>query len=157
MNPGAKAVIDVIGVGTGPFDRLKELNLMDRIVPFNAGSGAKDQHGNDLVDSSGGLKFINKRAAAWWGLRERLDPARESEVMLPPDPKLTGDLVSPQYHMTSTGKIQIEAKQQISQRLGRSTDDGDACIQAFWEELYSPPAAAVSVDPPTNLSAERKS
>ena len=160
--PKAKAIVDVIGVGTGPFDRLKEhveekKIKPEQIVPFNAGSAAKDSRGNDLVDMSGELKFLNKRAAAWWGLRERLDPARDSEVMLPNDPKLIGDLVSPQYHMTSAGKLQVEDKGHIRQRLQRSTDDGDACIQAFWDEPYSPPAAGVSVDSPSVIGPERRS
>ncbi len=33
----------------------------------------------------------------------------------------------------SGGKILVESKDEIRKRLGRSTDDGDAVVQAFYE------------------------
>jgi hypothetical protein len=36
--------------------------------------------------------------------------------------------------MTSGGKVQVESKDEIRKRLGRSTDSGDAVVQAFWVE-----------------------
>ena len=35
--------------------------------------------------------------------------------------------------MTSSGKIQIESKDEIRKRLGRSTDSGDAVVQACFD------------------------
>ena len=32
----------------------------------------------------------------------------------------------------SGGKVQVESKKDIHKRIGRSTDDADAVIQAFW-------------------------
>ena len=63
-------------------------------------------------------------------MREILE---EEPVALPPDDKLTGDLTAPHWRVVSGGKIQVEAKEEIRKRLGRSTDDGDAVVQAFWE------------------------
>lgn len=128
---GGYAVVDVIGVGAGVVDRLAELGLP--VVPFNAGEGT------DVRDSSGMLAFLNKRAAAWWALREFLDPANGSKVCLPPDDMLTGDLTAPKWWETSRGLIQIEAKKDIKKRLGRSTDRGDAVVMCF----YTPPIAEV--------------
>jgi hypothetical protein len=34
----------------------------------------------------------------------------------------------------SGGKIQIESKDDIHKRIGRSTDDGDAAVMAFYQE-----------------------
>jgi hypothetical protein len=34
--------------------------------------------------------------------------------------------------MTSSGAVQVESKDEIRKRLGRSTDDGDAVVMAFW-------------------------
>ncbi len=89
-------------------------------------------------DGSGELGFANKRSAAWWHLRELLDPAGGHQIALPPDDLLTGDVTAPHWRMTSSGKIQVESKEEIKKRLGRSPDDGDAVVMAFWEK----PAAA---------------
>jgi hypothetical protein len=77
---------------------------------------------------------VNKRSAAWWYLRELLDPANGHGIALPPDDLLTGDLTAPHWRITSGGKVQVESKDEIRKRLGRSTDDGDAVVMAFWEE-----------------------
>lgn len=123
---GGEAVVDVIGIGSGVVDRLRELG--HRTVGFNAGEGT------DLVDSSGELGFARKRSAAWWHMREILDPASGCPVALPPDDLLTGDLTAPKWRVTSTGRIQVESKDEIRKRLGRSTDSADAVIQSFWPE-----------------------
>ena len=69
-----------------------------------------------------------------WNLRELLDPAGGHEIALPPDDQLTGDLTAPHWKMTSAGRVQVESKEEIRKRLGRSTDAGDAVAMAFWEE-----------------------
>jgi hypothetical protein len=120
----AVAVVDVIGIGAGVVDRLREQSA--NVVAFNASEGTS------RMDSSGELGFVNARAAAWWSLREMLDPDSAVEVALPPEDLLTGDLTAPKWRVSSGGRIQIESKEEIRKRLGRSTDDGDAVAQAFW-------------------------
>jgi hypothetical protein len=95
------------------------------IEGFNASEGTKER------DKSGEIGFVNKRAAAWWALRELLDPAGDGEIALPPDDELTGDLTAPQWTVQSGGRILIESKDDIRKRLGRSTDAGDAVVMAF--------------------------
>jgi len=128
-DPEAVAVVDVIGIGSGVVHRLQEQGC--KVRPFNAGAGSKAK------DISGELGFINVRAAAWWSLREQLDPSRDSDLALPPDDLLTGDLTAPKWRVQSGGKIQVESKDDIKKRIGRSTDDGDAVMQAYWEERSS--------------------
>ena len=120
----ARAIIDVIGVGAGVYDRLWEQGYT--VEPFNAAAST------DFRDVSGELGFVNCRSAAWWHLRELLDPARGSGIALPPDDLLTGDLTAPRWRVTSGGRIQVEGKDDIRKRLGRSTDSGDAVMQALW-------------------------
>jgi len=55
-------------------------------------------------------------------------------VALPPDDLLTGDLTAPHWRVMSNARIQVEGKDEIKKRLGRSTDDGDAVVMAFWED-----------------------
>jgi hypothetical protein len=129
-------------------DRLREMGR--EVVAFNASEAARDQYGHAVRDRSGEIGFVNKRAAAWWNMRELLDPANQSRVALPPDDLLTGDLVAPHYRLVSGGNLQVESKDEIHKRLGRSTDDGDAVVQAFWVEVIASWAAGnqiSAVDP----------
>ncbi|MGW7001417.1 hypothetical protein ACWGCW_00970 [Streptomyces sp. NPDC054933] len=121
---GMTAVVDVIGIGAGVVDRLREQRMP--VDGFNASAGTRRK------DSSGELGFVNSRAAGWWNLREILDPASGSEVTLPPDDLLLGDLTAPHWRVASGGRIQVESKDDIKKRIGRSTDDGDAVVMAFW-------------------------
>ena len=51
-------------------------------------------------------------------------------LALPPDDYLVGDLTAPRWHQRTAG-LQIESKDEIRKRLGRSTDVGDAIVHAF--------------------------
>lgn len=119
---GGKATIDVIGIGAGVFDRLREQKK--KVVAFNAAEGTTKR------DKSRELGFVNCRSAAWWAMREILET---EPIALPPDDLLIGDLTAPTWRVVSGGKIQVESKDEIRKRIGRSTDDGDAVIQAFWD------------------------
>lgn len=127
------AVVDVIGIGAGVVDRLREEG--HPVIAFNAAERS------EKTDRSGELHFANKRAEVWWGMRERLDPAFNPTVCLPPHDLLIGDLTAPKWRVLSGGKILVEAKADIKKRLGRSTDHGDAVVQSFYvpppvEETY---------------------
>lgn len=130
-DPERVAHVDVIGVGGGVVDRLRETK--QKVEAFNSSESS------DRTDRSKELGFLNKRAAAWWHLREILDPAFDSKVMLPPDDALIGDLTAPRWRVTSTGKIQIESKDDIRKRIGRSTDDGDAVVMGLWGSSFVAP------------------
>jgi len=124
----AYAMIDMIGIGSGPYDQLRE-RFDSRAQPFNAGEST------NMRDRSKELEFADKRSAAWWHMRELLDPAYDSDVALPPCDVLTGDLTAPKRgRMTGGGKLRVESKDDLRKpsRLGRSTDDGDAVVQAFF-------------------------
>jgi hypothetical protein len=117
------AVIDAIGVGTGVVDRLREQGIT---VDAFMGSGKPK-----YKDKTGEITFLNRRAEAWWGLRDLLNPAFGFEIAIPDLPSLTGDLVAPRWDQTSSGFIKIEDKDDVRKRLGRSPDEGDAAVMAF--------------------------
>jgi hypothetical protein len=121
----ALPIVDVLNMGKGVVDRLREMGRP--VVAFNASAGSKKR------DSTNEFGFVNCRAAAWWNMRELLDPESLADIALPPDDLLIGDLTAPRWKVMSGGNIQIESKEDIKKRIGRSTDDGDAVIQAFWE------------------------
>ena len=87
----------------------------------------------DMRDKSRELGFANVRSAMWWNLRELLDPASDSEpICLPPIEGLILDLCTPTFEIIKGGIVQLEGKDSIASRIGRSTDYGDSVCLAFW-------------------------
>jgi hypothetical protein len=115
--------IDVIGVGAAVYD-LAVLSDYDAYAMNSAKA-------SNARDASGQLGFSNKRAEWWWKLRELLDPDSDQEpIALPPDRELLADLTAPRWKISLRG-IQIESKDDIRGRIGRSTDKGDACVYCY--------------------------
>lgn len=117
------AIVDVVGVGAGVVDKLVHDDY--EVEGFSAGANT------DFRDSSEELKFSDCRSAAWWNMRELLDPSRGATICLPPNDQLDADLIAPRWGMQKD-KVKVESKDFIRKRVGRSTDVGDAVIQAFW-------------------------
>lgn len=115
--------IDVIGVGSSAYDSIKETLGAEFTIAMN-GSAKSEK-----TDRSGQLGFVNKRAEWWWGMREALDPEKGDDLALPPDPELRADLCAPTWKMTARG-IQVESKDDIIKRIGRSPDKGDSAVYA---------------------------
>lgn len=125
-----RAIVDVIGLGAGVYDRLRELHA--RPVAYT-GSGKTTAR-----DRSGKYGFTNVRSAAYWHLRELLDPAYDPVLALPPDDRMVSDLTTPTWNVT-TGvppKIQVEVKDKVVERLGRSPDRGDAVAMSLWADRH---------------------
>ena len=122
-------IVDVVAVGGGPFDRMRELEL--DVVPFNASSKCQ------IRDRSGELGFKNLRAAAWWHLRDLLNPVFGSDICLPPDEELKEELMAVhRKNIDSSAEIAVESKAEITKRLGRSPDKADAVMMAFSLPLF---------------------
>jgi hypothetical protein len=127
---GGYVNIDVIGPGAAVVDLSRKLVDASKVIAVNFGAGVKKRDRTSL------LKFVNVRAFAYWSLREALDPETGDNIMLPPDPELKADLCAARYMLRVNG-IQVEAKDEIVKRLGRSPDAGDAVVLAAM-----PPVAA---------------
>jgi len=119
--------IDVIGWGSSPYDFLKENGV--HVIPINSAEGAKDKKGNPLLSKEGEMKFINVRAWLWWRMREALDPANGELISLPNDDDLLIQLTCLTWSFTKQG-IKVESKEDVYDRIQRSTDDADAIIYA---------------------------
>ena len=125
----AKVIVDVGGGwGADAYAHLKENG-----VDVKSYMGVKSSK-HRTVDKQ--LKFFNVRAEAYWRFREALDPSQEggSQIMLPPDAELVADLCAPTYEVGTNG-IKIESKEKVCDRIGRSTDKGDAVVMAWWDGL----------------------
>ena len=128
IRDGAPIHVDVIGVGGSVVDHLKDNDI--QVIGINGAESA----GNEYDKATRQLKFRNKRALLYWRFREALDPRTGANVALPPDSKLKADLCAPQWKLTTSG-IQIEAKEDIIKRIGRSPDDGDAVVYCWVDTI----------------------
>lgn len=133
--------IDVIGVGTSPYDSLK---TMYRTNPINAAAKS------DYVDKSGKLKMRNMRAEYHWRMREALDPETGDDLALPNDTMLLVDLCAPRYSYTASGML-IEPKEEIKERIGRSPDRGESVMLACLPLSDAPPPAGETVETDMSL------
>lgn len=113
--------IDSVGVGTGVEGRLSELGL--NTIRINAGELPAGDSEKEKE------KYINKRAQMYWCLREMLNPDTQVNpfpIGLPNDEEMIEELLSTRYKINSRGQIQIEPKEDIKARIGRSPDKADA-------------------------------
>lgn len=126
--PQSTSVVDSIGVGAGVLDVLRHRGC--NVQAFVASAGTKRR------DATQTQSFPNLRSAAWWHLRELLDPALGATLALPDDDELVADLTTPRWEPTTGAKIVIESKDSVRSRIGRSTDRGDAVVMACWVEPF---------------------
>ena len=123
---GASLVnIDSIGVGFHLIGHLRDLcrqaRLDVQIVGVNVAERAEDPE-----------RFVNLRAELWWTIGRDLSADRLwdlSEV----DDATVGQLVATKYLIERrSGRIIAEPKSDVRKRLGRSPDDADALLLAFY-------------------------
>jgi hypothetical protein len=118
--------LDVIGIGASVYDALVSQGVSVNAVNFAEGSNA--------TDKSGRFAMRNVRAAAWWAMREALDPQSGQAVAIPPGGEILADLTAPRWKLSTSG-ILIESKDDIKERLGRSPDIGDAIVLANYQDV----------------------
>lgn len=105
--------IDIIGVGSSPYDFLKEARQQVLGVNVSEKSGARDK--------SGRLGFFNQRSEHIWRLRELLDPEANNNIALPPSKKLLADLCAPKWKLRGS-QVYVESREDIVDRIKRSPD-----------------------------------
>lgn len=116
------------GWGGSARDYLAENHQM-KVVGIVFSSGASGG------DASTRLGFANLRAKMYWQFRNALDPSKSGmegrkDVALPPGDRILAQLTAARWYPRS-GKIVIEAKDEIRQRLGSSPDEADAIVEAW--------------------------
>ena len=116
--------IDVGGIGSSVYDSTKV--MYKRVIPVNAASGS------EYRDKSGMLKMRNMRAEYYWRMRDALDPNGGDDISLPPGNEIVADLCSARYKLTTAG-VQVEDKEEIKARIGRSPDKGESILLANYK------------------------
>ena len=124
--------VDVIGVGGGVVDRIKEQRPPGTLLAVNVGESP--DHDPDLL--------LNLRAQLWWDARRQLDPSSDDPLSLArlgdtDYLRLRAELTAPTYRMTSSGKIQIEGKEELKARGLPSPDLADAFCLALYARSRS--------------------
>lgn len=114
--------IDVIGVGSSPYDFLRKAGF--QVTGVNVAEKATE------TDRSGRLQFANLRSQLWWKMREALDPANNRAIALPPDQRLLADLCAPTWELRGAS-IYVESRDDIVKRIGRSPDYASAVLLAL--------------------------
>lgn len=125
---GAHAVfVDVTGgTGSGVVSRLQELGY--RAIGIQAAGKAAAPH------------YLNKRIEMWDAMAEWI---REGGA-IPDDGELVEELTAPTYWFRSDGKKQLEGKDEIKERLGRSPDLADALALTFAMPVAIPDEVAAA-------------
>lgn len=108
--------VDVIGIGSGVVDRLKELGLP--AVGINV---AESEAVNDRSDR----KFNRLRDELWWRGREWLE-AKDCKFC--DDDETIAELTTPTYTILSNGLIQVERKDDMKKRGVKSPNRADAWL-----------------------------
>lgn len=119
--------IDIIGVGGSPYDYISDYGF--NVVGLNSAVTSKA-----VDEKSGLLHFANLRAEMWWHAREMLDPDSGEDIALPDDREMLRDLTSARWKVTARG-VQIEDKEIIKARIGRSPDAGEAVIYCLYDKV----------------------
>jgi hypothetical protein len=112
-------VIDVIGIGAGVYDRLREQEL-----PVYAFNSSEKALGN-LADTE---DYRNRRSQQWWYFRKAFEMGMID--LDPDDIDLHAQLISIKWWTDSRGKINVEPKELTVKRLGVSPDLADAAMMS---------------------------
>jgi hypothetical protein len=121
--------MDVIGVGSSGFDSAKVMwpGLVNGVNVATTSSYVAKSKTKTPVPL---FKMKNVRAEMYWRMREALDPEHGKNLALPPGNEIVADLCTAKYKVLAGGIIQIEKKEGIKARLGRSPDAGEAIMLA---------------------------
>ncbi len=129
QNYKSMAYIDTIGEGAGVYSRLVEMGFRNRVHSCKNSESAVG-----LRDVTGVHEFVNMRAYLFWAMRDWLNPVNNTGAALPPNTRFSQECREIRYLILSTGKIQIEAKDDIKKRLGFSTDFADSLSMCFYPQ-----------------------
>lgn len=106
--------IDAGAMGAGVIDRLRQLGYSPTEVNF--GASAMDD-----------ARYANIRAEMYFKCRDWL----KAGGTIPSDAALKAELSAAEYRFTGNGRILLEGKDKIKERMGRSPDLADALVLTF--------------------------
>jgi hypothetical protein len=112
-----KMFIDSIGIGAGVVDRLQEMGY-ENVIGINV------SRKSSLPD-----RFKNLRSELWSEMRDWFN--QDMPVQIPDDPELQKEICGLGSHPDSSGRLQIESKDDAKGRGMKSPDCADALMITF--------------------------
>lgn len=118
-------LMETDGMGGPIYDFMLKLKPKDvRVEGFQMGGAADDDE-----------HYCNKRAEAYFFAKDQVE---KGLAKIPNDIYLEEELMETRYFYNLRGKIQIEAKEDIKERLGRSPNRADAWVIGVWAQAKAP-------------------
>lgn len=111
--------VDVGAMGAGVVDRLRQ--LLYNVTEVNFGGASTDE------------RYANKRAQMYFAVKKWM----ESGGAIPQEPTLKSELSVVEYKFTPAGKIILEAKDKIKEKIGKSPDLADSLALTFAMPVYT--------------------
>jgi hypothetical protein len=129
---------DNIGIGWALVGRLRELSSVHNVAGALAGDCT---HAAEVVGVNFGEKptegrekqYLNKRAEVYWTVGREYSRLRRWDLGAIDDDVIAELTVSTYEILDSFGKIKIEPKDKIIERLGESPDRAEALLLAFYD------------------------
>lgn len=110
--------IDVVGVGAGVYDRLRELGYGSRVMGVNFGDEASRPD-----------RYANKRAECWCLYRDWYNTP--GGVLVPNDDTLQSHSTCVKWEPDAHNRTKLKPKKDIRKEFGFSPDKGDAAAVTF--------------------------
>lgn len=96
-------------------------------------------------------QFANKRAEIYFHAKKEVEEGREQ---IPEDEYLQQEIGEIKYFFNTRGRIQLESKDDVKERLGRSPDRADAWVLNVYARKFSKPIYKKSTYEDYNISEE---
>lgn len=119
----ARVFLDMGNNGAGVYDILVDRGFQKVVRGVNFG-------GKAINDD----RYFNKRAEMWALANEWLKS--DAPVQLVDNDELLDDLCSVSKAYDNKGRLQLESKDKVKERIGRSPDKADAFVLTFAEPVY---------------------
>lgn len=122
--------VDSIGQGYYFAKHLEDNGYRGKVRYVNVGSAPTNQPTNKATERR--MRFANLKAELYWALRERF---REGEIAGVLDETTISQLASIRYDQTSTGKTEIESKDDARKRGVKSPDRAEMLMLEYAPDM----------------------
>lgn len=131
--------IDSTGLGWGILGSLRKQAPHVMVIGINASAKPSKEH------------FLNSRAEMWWKGREYVEDGTMDLSEAEDADTLLAQLTAPKWELNSKGKIKVEEKDEVKKRMGRSPDNADALLLAFYDRW----GGAIPEETPTSIASTK--
>lgn len=117
------------GTSEKPLVKIDEIGNGSGVVDVLSRSEELEVRGVNVAENATAEGFHRMRDQLWFAIAAWLREGGAVED----DPRLLSELVAPTYGFDAQGRAQVESKDEIKQRLGRSPDRADALALSIFE------------------------